>query len=65
MSLIVNQLDEFVSRHIASLVSPLQTRCGDCGRFLPKSRWLPVNSLRNQKALCIDCYSLYEDPDFL
>lgn len=38
------------------------TRCGDCGIFLKKSRWVPKDNTRGyKKALCYDCLSNYED----
>lgn len=38
------------------------TRCGDCGHFLKKERWIRKdNTSGYQKALCYGCRSNYED----
>lgn len=40
-------------------------RCHDCGRFLPRDRWVRTNDRRKAHGLCHDCYSKYDDPAFL
>lgn len=41
-----------------------QTKCYDCGRFVPRARWIPINGSKGKKPLCIDCQSMYDDPAF-
>ena len=40
-------------------------RCNDCGRFLPRDRWVRTDDPRKAQGLCHDCYSKYDDPAFL
>ena len=38
-------------------------RCGDCGKFVDKSRWIRKdNPYGYTHALCRECHSLYDDP---
>jgi len=41
------------------------THCGDCGRFIPKERWVRKDHPTKRHALCWDCYCLYDDPAFM
>lgn len=41
------------------------TSCRDCGRFVPKERWVPKQSthaIRGQRPLCAPCFDEYEGP---
>ena len=40
-------------------------QCHDCGRFLPRERWVRTDDRRKAHGLCHDCYSQYDDPAFL
>ena len=40
-------------------------KCHDCGRFLPRERWVRTDDKRKAHGLCHDCYSQYDDPAFL
>lgn len=36
--------------------------CMDCGKFVEKEHWLKKVPYTNDRPLCSDCYSCYEDP---
>lgn len=40
-------------------------KCHDCGRFLPRDRWVRTDDKSKAHGLCQDCYSQYDDPEFL
>jgi hypothetical protein len=48
-----------------SALTQYQTRCRDCGRFVPRDRWVPVGAPNGARPLCWSCLSLYDDPAFL
>lgn len=35
-------------------------QCNDCGKFLPKRRWVAVDDPYKSHALCLSCLSDYE-----
>ena len=37
-------------------------KCGDCGRFVKKLRWVAKDSELKKWPLCSECYSNYDDP---
>lgn len=43
------------------LAAECHIRCGDCGRLLPKSEWVPLGHLWKKHALCCACKSGYDD----
>lgn len=40
------------------------TKCHDCGKFLKKSKWVPKDHPRKEHALCSECYSNYDGPEY-
>jgi len=39
-------------------------RCHDCGQFVKRELWVPVDHPWKKHALCAECFSCYDDPDF-
>lgn len=39
-------------------------KCGDCGKFLKKSLWVPVDHSWKKKGLCGECLSNYNGQEF-
>ena len=39
-------------------------RCGDCGRFVEKERWVDKDHPWKKRALCFDCESNYDDLNY-
>lgn len=40
------------------------TRCNDCGKFLKKKRWVPKDHSWKKHALCRECLSGYDGPEY-
>jgi hypothetical protein len=54
-------MKDLFENEIRGDVADYYTRCGDCGIFLKKERWVKKDNTRGYtKALCGDCLSSYE-----
>ncbi|MET4160542.1 hypothetical protein ABIE61_000356 [Marinobacterium sp. MBR-111] len=39
-------------------------QCIDCGKFVPKSMWIPKSHPTYKGAMCLDCLSGYDGPEY-
>lgn len=45
-------------------ISDYFTRCGDCGQFVKKNRWIRKDNNKGYThALCSDCLTNYDNPN--
>lgn len=49
----------------AQAKKPKRKNCGDCGKFLPKTEWLPDTEFsgRQQRPICYKCMADYDGPE--
>jgi len=40
------------------------TKCNDCGKFVKKREWVPKNHPWKKHALCSECFSNYDGPEY-
>ena len=44
-------------------IEEYHTKCHDCGKFLPKERWIKKDDKNKAHGLCDECESFYDDPN--